>query len=65
MSQTDDSRLSHAELLELKRWNTPTIYNGRERIAKAVIAAVRATAEKSSPPRRMVKRRNQSAPFDP
>lgn len=26
------SRLSHAELLELKRWNTPTIYNGWEQI---------------------------------
>lgn len=25
-------RLSHAELLELKRWNTPTIYNGWEQI---------------------------------
>src|SRR2546426_333912 len=26
--------LSHAELLELKRWNTPTIYNGWEQITK-------------------------------
>ena len=25
-------RLSHEELLELKRWNTPTIYNGLEQI---------------------------------
>ncbi len=25
-------RLSHAEILELKRWNTPTIYNGWEQI---------------------------------
>jgi len=25
-------RLGHAELLELKRWNTPTIYNGWEQI---------------------------------
>jgi 4-hydroxy-4-methyl-2-oxoglutarate aldolase len=25
-------RLTHAELLELKRWNTPTIYNGWEQI---------------------------------
>jgi len=25
-------RLRHAELLELKRWNTPTIYNGWEQI---------------------------------
>jgi len=28
------ARLSHAELLELKRWNTPTIYNGWEQITK-------------------------------
>ena len=27
--------LSHAELLELKRWNTPTIYNGWEQITGA------------------------------
>lgn len=27
-------RLTHAELLELKRWNTPTIYNGWEQITK-------------------------------
>jgi regulator of RNase E activity RraA len=27
-------RLDHAELLELKRWNTPTIYNGWEQITK-------------------------------
>jgi len=26
------ARLSHSELLELKRWNTPTIYNGWEQI---------------------------------
>jgi regulator of RNase E activity RraA len=26
--------LSHAELLELKRWNTPTIYNGWEQVTK-------------------------------
>ncbi len=25
-------RLSHADLLELKRWNTPTIYNGWEQV---------------------------------
>ncbi len=24
--------LSHAEILELKRWNTPTVYNGWEQI---------------------------------
>jgi len=28
------ARLSHSELLELKRWNTPTIYNGWEQITK-------------------------------
>ena len=27
-------RLSHADLLKLKRWNTPTIYNGWEAITK-------------------------------
>jgi len=27
-------RLSHADLLQLKRWNTPTIYNGWEQITK-------------------------------
>ena len=30
----NDSRLSYSELLELKRWNTPTIYNGWEQITK-------------------------------
>lgn len=28
------ARLSHAELLQLKRWNTPTIYNGWEQITR-------------------------------
>lgn len=28
----DNRLLTHAELLELKRWNTPTIYNGWEQI---------------------------------
>ena len=28
----NDKILSHAELLQLKRWNTPTIYNGWEQI---------------------------------
>jgi 4-hydroxy-4-methyl-2-oxoglutarate aldolase len=28
------NRLSHADLLKLKRWNTPTIYNGWEQITK-------------------------------
>jgi regulator of RNase E activity RraA len=30
--------LSHAELLQLKRWNTPTIYNGWEQITRHDIA---------------------------
>lgn len=33
------SKLSHAELLQLKRWNTPTIYNGWEQITKHDAAA--------------------------
>ena len=32
------NRLSHAELLQLKRWNTPTIYNGWEQITRHDIA---------------------------
>lgn len=28
------NRLSHADLLQLKRWNTPTIYNGWEQITQ-------------------------------
>ncbi|HWQ33924.1 MAG TPA: RraA family protein [Blastocatellia bacterium] len=32
MNQTTARRLSHGELLELRRWNTPTIYNGWEQI---------------------------------
>lgn len=28
------TRLSHGELLEMKRWNTPTIYNGWEQITR-------------------------------
>jgi regulator of RNase E activity RraA len=31
--------MSHAELLELKRWNTPTIFNGWEQITSRNIAA--------------------------
>ncbi len=31
--------LSHAELLQLKRWNTPTIYNGWEQITRLNPAA--------------------------
>ena len=30
----NDKILSHAELLQLKRWNTPTIYNGWEQITR-------------------------------
>ncbi|MFN7561051.1 MAG: RraA family protein, partial [Prosthecobacter sp.] len=33
------SVLSHADLLQLKRWNTPTIYNGWEQITKRDSAA--------------------------
>jgi regulator of RNase E activity RraA len=33
------NRLSHAELLQLKRWNTPTIYNGWEQITRRDPAA--------------------------
>ncbi|HZS04688.1 MAG TPA: RraA family protein [Blastocatellia bacterium] len=29
---TSERRLTHGELLELRRWNTPTIYNGWEQI---------------------------------
>lgn len=28
-------RLTHGELLELRRWNTPTIYNGWEQVTKS------------------------------
>lgn len=31
--------LSHSDLLKLKRWNTPTIYNGWEQITRCDIAA--------------------------
>jgi regulator of RNase E activity RraA len=36
----DAPRLSHAELLQLKRWNTPTIYNGWEQITRHDASAV-------------------------
>ena len=32
--ERNHKRLGHAELLELKRWNTPTIYNGWEQITR-------------------------------
>lgn len=31
---TNPARLAHADLLQLKRWNTPTIYNGWEQYTK-------------------------------
>jgi regulator of RNase E activity RraA len=31
---TSPQRLTHGQLLELKRWNTPTIYNGWEQITR-------------------------------
>jgi 4-hydroxy-4-methyl-2-oxoglutarate aldolase len=31
--------MTHAQLLELKRWNTPTIYNGWEQITRHNAAA--------------------------
>lgn len=34
-----NKRLNHSELLQLKRWNTPTIYNGWEQITKQDPAA--------------------------
>src|SRR3954468_23116976 len=34
----DGGRLTHSELLQLKRWNTPTIYNGWEQITTHDIA---------------------------
>src|SRR5262249_33949667 len=37
--KTDDAattrRLTHGELLKLRRWNTPTIYNGWEQVTKS------------------------------
>ncbi len=30
MERADDRLLSDAELLELQRWNTPAVYDGRE-----------------------------------
>src|SRR6185436_1634895 len=34
MPEAQASRPTHAQLLQLKRWNTPTIYNGWEQITK-------------------------------
>jgi regulator of RNase E activity RraA len=36
---TSSAPLTHADLLNLKRWNTPTIYNGWEQITRHNIAA--------------------------
>ena len=33
------TRVNHAEILQLKRWNTPTIYNGWEQVTGHDIAA--------------------------
>ena len=33
------TRLTHAQLLQLKRWNTPTVYNGWEQITRRDVAA--------------------------
>lgn len=33
-----EKKLTHAELLSLKRWNTPTLYNGWEQITRSNIA---------------------------
>jgi 4-hydroxy-4-methyl-2-oxoglutarate aldolase len=38
-TKTDTAGLSHADLLQLKRWNTPTIYNGWEQITRRDCAA--------------------------
>lgn len=32
-----NSRLTYGDLLKLKRWNTPTIYNGWEQIAGNIV----------------------------
>ena len=34
MNEPNPRQLTHADLLQLKRWNTPTIYNGWEQITK-------------------------------
>ena len=39
MNDDKTARLSHADLLQLKRWNTPTIYNGWEQVTRRDIAA--------------------------
>jgi hypothetical protein len=39
--------LGHGELLQLRRWNTPTIYNGRERITRHDVAAAEFNVEET------------------
>ena len=39
MSGSNSTRLPHSVLLQLKRWNTPTIYNGWEQITRLDAAA--------------------------
>ena len=36
---TNQPRLAHSELIQMKRWNTPTIYNGWEQLTKHNAAA--------------------------
>ena len=43
---TDRHRLSDAELLQLKRWNTPTIYNGWEQITRHDAGRTASTSRK-------------------
>lgn len=40
-------QLSHSDLIQLKRWNTPTIYNGWEQITKQDAAAAAFNLEES------------------
>lgn len=40
-------RLSHSDLLQLKRWNTPTIYNGWEQITRQDAAAAAFNVEET------------------
>src|ERR1051325_10371116 len=34
-----NTRIDHAQMLLLKRWNTPSVYNGWEQVTKSNIAA--------------------------
>ena len=59
--------LPHADLLRLKRWNTPTIYNGWEQITRHDIAAApplerrRICRTRGDDPRRLSPRANPRA----